>query len=176
MHLEGLVKENEQFYDSAELFWSRLVLLPRLVRDVRNFCVLNRNAGQDPDFTIRALTSKVKGFKANFDDVYSQCNNALVSSGYGTTQDHNEEPLFPIASQYASQYIASLKTTYWTVAMIIDILLKKLEPDVDHMAIFDLESEKPNETTQSLSLNVHGVRFARNLARKFGVLPEAAKP
>ncbi len=168
MRANGMVDENTLFYESAEMFWSELARFPGLVREVRNLAA----AGEDDPSEIQDLVERIKAFQTNFDDVFAQCNSALEETDYVHSTDSDDKPIFPIAYQYAKQYVASLHTTYWTVATITYYLLRKLDPSTKENPMYDLEPKNNNRAKGSLSLNVNGLKFAGGLLRNFGLLPQ----
>ena len=155
----GLTEENQFFYTDAEEFWSELARFPALVRDARRMRA--KTVGEATSES-RALAVRVRAFQACFEKSFRACQAALKETGFEYTVDSAAGPLFPLACQYASQYVASIDTTYASVTLITESLLRGLEQGKKLIAESKLE-ERFNKDIPPKSVNPHGLKFAQKI-------------
>ena len=127
-HRSGQTGAYPGFYDTHHRWRHQLTHIPGVIKDARS---LERDimAGRTVDQTrLNALFIKARDRRREMALVYGNFRSLLEQDDYLPQVATIDDPVFPAAYRFANITIANVHMTYWAMSVIINSVLKELDP------------------------------------------------
>ena len=136
----GAVGEATEIFDISEDFYLEMAHLPALTADMRHTPRLIRAAGGNRQVVLDDLRSRAGIHRAKLRMIFVRLTAALKNIGQEPKSRLSGDPVMAIQYDYVNIFIASNHTGYWTVSMLVNIILCELEPSSDRNSLFMMEN------------------------------------
>ena len=123
----GVASHQWELFDVAEEFFTELLPLPAVTQDARNIAETVIKTGSDYAQVVKELVDRVRGHRQNIKTLYARLRRALKNVGHEPTSHRTDDPLFPIRYNYVNIFIGAIHTAYWTVLIILNMVLMELD-------------------------------------------------
>ena len=123
----GVVSDKWELFNVSEAFFTELLPLPELTQDARNLAETVKKSGSDYAKVVKELADRVRGHRQNIKTLYARLREALKNVGHEPTSHRTEDPIFPIRYEYVNVFIGALYTGYWTVLIMLNMILMELD-------------------------------------------------
>ena len=129
LHESGVVGgERAEIFDISEQFFLEMVQLPEVVCDARNMSQIIRDKSIDRYTFVTNLLRRTVTHRANLKGLHTRFQAALKNCGQEPTSRMTNDAVFPVRYEFINVFVAASYTGYWTVLMILNSVLKELDP------------------------------------------------
>jgi len=128
VRLEGFPPDRVALFDLAEEFYVEMVAIPATSRDALSLRDPSGRAGfpNIRKFT-QDLAQRVHAHRMAMKSIYTRFRAALKRAGLEPTSHTSDDHVFPLQYKYASVFVGSSCTGYWTILILLNLILKDLE-------------------------------------------------
>jgi hypothetical protein len=140
MCASGVVGDKLDLFEAAESFSQEMAPLPGLMCDARNMAQLVSTTNSDIKTVARDLLDRATKHRANLKSAHMLFRAALKRLGYEPSSRMSGDEVFPIRYDYPSVFAGGMCTGYWTVLIIVNMLLKDLDPSSERRAMRQFEN------------------------------------
>ncbi len=120
--------ERSEIFEVAEQFFLEMVQLPELVNDARNMSQTLREKSIDRYTMITNLLRRTITHRTTLKSLFVRFRAALKNYGQEPTSRMSNDPVFPVQHEFINVFVAATYTGYWTVLMLLNSVLKELDP------------------------------------------------
>jgi Fungal specific transcription factor domain len=146
----GVVGDKLDVFEASESFFLEMVQLPKLMCDAGNMAQLASTTNSDIKTAARNLSDRATNHRANLKSAYMRLRAALKRLGHEPSSRMSGDPLFPVRYDYTNVFTGGMFTGYWTVLIMVNAILKELDPSPARCAMYQFEnSEAAREICKS---------------------------
>jgi hypothetical protein len=136
----GVVGDKLDVFEAAESFSQEMAPLPGLIYDARNMAQLASTTNSDIKTVARNLSDRATKHRANLKSAYMRFRAALKRLGHEPSSHMSGDEVFPVRYDYTNLFIGGMCTGYWTVLIVVNMLLKELDPSPERRAMRQFEN------------------------------------
>ncbi|KAH0841799.1 hypothetical protein AYO21_03219 [Fonsecaea monophora] len=127
----GIPDERMGIFDLAEEFYMEHIFIPKTLRDSRNLGEARRKLPPDQYAAhLETLLARTRLHRANLKSINLRLRAALKKQGLETLSMETMDPVFPKQYIFVNVFVASTHVGYWTIMVILNLILKDIEKDV----------------------------------------------
>ncbi|KIX98551.1 uncharacterized protein Z520_05852 [Fonsecaea multimorphosa CBS 102226] len=127
----GVPGERMDIFDLAEEFYLEHIFIPTTLRDAKHLEEARREL--PPDLYAaheEALLARTRLHRANLKSINLRFRAALKRQGLQTSTMETMDPVFPKQYVFVNVFVASTHVGYWTIMVMLNLILKGIEKDV----------------------------------------------
>ena len=129
LRASGVVNgERSELFEVSEQFFLEMVQLPELVSDARNMSQALHDKSTDRYKMVTNLLGRTITHRATLKSLFIRFRAALKTHGLEPTSRMSNDPVFPLQYQFVNVFVSVTYTGYWTVLMLLNSVLKELDP------------------------------------------------
>ncbi|KIW29713.1 uncharacterized protein PV07_05503 [Cladophialophora immunda] len=131
LRASGIPGERMDIFDLAEEFYLEHIFIPTTLRDARNLGEARRKLPPDQYAAhVEALLARTRLHRANLKSINLRFRATLKKQGLETSTMETMDPVFPKQYVFVNVFVASTHVGYWTIMVILNLILKDIERDV----------------------------------------------
>jgi hypothetical protein len=136
----GVVGDKLDVFEAAESFFREMVQLPGLIWDARHMALLAETTNSDIKTVAQTLSDRATNHRANLKSTHMRLRAALKRIGHEPSSRMSGDWLFPVRYDYTNVFTGGMVTGYWTVLIIVNAMLKELDPSPEKCAMRQFEN------------------------------------
>jgi Fungal specific transcription factor domain len=136
----GVVGDKLDVFDSAESFFWEMAPLPGLMCEARNIAQLARTTNSDIKLITKVLSERVTKHRTGLKNANMRLRAALKRLGHEPSSRMSGDWVFPVRYDYTNVFTGGMCTGYWTVLIVVNMVLKELDASPDGIAMYRVES------------------------------------
>lgn len=140
MCANGVVGDKLDVFEAAESFFQEMAQLPRLMCDTDNMAQLASTTNSDIKTVVRNLSDRATNHRANLKSSHMRLRAALKRLGHEPSSRMSGDRLFPVRYDYTNAFTGGMFTGYWTVLILVNAILKALDPSPERCAMRQFEN------------------------------------
>lgn len=126
----GLSGERLDIFDLAEEFYLENVFIPTTFRDARKMNEVQQILPVDQYEAYKeSILGRARLHRANLKSINLRFRAALQRIGLETAIVETTDPVFPKQYVYVNLFVASTQVGYWTIMLLLNIILKEIEKE-----------------------------------------------
>jgi hypothetical protein len=140
MCASGILGDKLDLFEAAESFFREMAPLPGLMCDARSMAQLARTTNSDIKIVAGNLSDRATKHRANLKGAHMRFRAALKRLGHEPSSRMSGDWVFPVRYDYTNVFSGGVSTGYWTVLIIMNTLLKDLDPSPERRAMCQFEN------------------------------------
>jgi hypothetical protein len=116
-------------FNAADAFFSEFVQIPGLLCDAGNLKLRIGSAIGSGSSIKGDIATRAQRLRANVKCIFARMSLTLRNTGHGPTSYASGDPVIPVYYKYINIFVASLHAAYWDILMLLNMVLKEVDPD-----------------------------------------------
>lgn len=122
------VGERPENFHAADAFHNVFVQIAGLISDAGNLKLHAGSACGMGSSTKRKITARAESIRTNLKCIFARMSSTLQNLGQAPISYASNDPVFPVYYNYVNIFVASLHTAYRAMLMVLNIILREMDP------------------------------------------------
>jgi Fungal specific transcription factor domain len=137
----GGVGDRMEIFNITDTFFMEMVEIPGLMYDARNLKLRVASPGEH-ESAKEAIIKRATKHRENLKGIFARFSSALRNLGHAPSSYMSGDPVFPIYYKYVNIFAASSHTGHWTLLMLLNMLLREMDPDGEKASLYAMENRE----------------------------------
>ncbi|KEF54815.1 uncharacterized protein A1O9_09257 [Exophiala aquamarina CBS 119918] len=130
MRISGISPARRELFDLAEEFYLENVHIPATFRDARHTDFVKETLSPEGFHNfLEGLLERARQHRYKLKSINVRFRAALQKTGLETTSRMTSDKVFPLQYVYVNVFIASTNVGYWTIMLLLNLVLKEAEKE-----------------------------------------------
>jgi hypothetical protein len=138
----GVVGPSNQIFDISEQFYLEMVRIPSMCCDARRLPMLSVEGGGSHTDIKADIMRRALEHRSNLKSIYARFSAILRKIGQAPTRKMTHDSVIPTRIEYFNIFVASTHTGYWTILMILNAMIRELNPSSPDAAFYKMENRE----------------------------------
>ena len=128
LRVGGISEERREIFDLAEEFYEEYIQIPTTFKEARALPAAKQTMSRE-DFQVHAqnILERAQQYRYRMKLINVRFRAALQATGLETTTAMTNDKVFPLQYVYVNVFIGSTNVGYWTIMILLNIVLKEAE-------------------------------------------------
>ena len=135
----GIVGDRVEVFDTSNEFFLEMVQIPALMVHARRLDERARLLGSK-EAAKQDVTQRGTKHRTNMKSIFNGFSAAIRNLGHAPTSYVSGDPVIPIYYKFDNVFIASLHTGYWSMLILLNLILRELEPGTEKADLYGIEN------------------------------------
>ena len=137
----GVVRERAEIFDTSNEFFLEMVKVPEVLYIAKRLGEETKDAENQGE-TTADIKARALNHRANMKSIFLRFSAGVRNLGRAPRSYKSGDPAMPIYYEFDNIFIASLHIGYWTILIILNIVLIEIEPDTEAADLYALENRE----------------------------------